>query len=208
MCRTSVVGSHRQQVLSSVDPLSFRLVRSDVSADRWHSRVDNTCLRVPADALHEDSGGDPGSGRPIFRADVAAVAAPVLLAGGLPAHAQLACDLRPSDTETDGVIHQQRELGLRLLLREPGAPDSLQRLLCRSPENTLRRASWVRSWGSLPLLILPEMPVPPRRLPLSLWHVVQTARREATTQLVWPGQPERLGREWQGCDVDHISRYR
>jgi hypothetical protein len=118
------------------------------------------------------------------------MAALVLLAGGLSAHAQAARDLRPSDTETDGLVHEQRQFGLRLLLHKPSAPDSLQRLLCRNPEITLCRASWLRSWDGLTPLILLGMPALRSRLTLPPWHVVQPARRDATIQVVRLGHPE------------------
>ena len=114
----------------------------------------------------------------------------VLLAGGLSAHAQLDCDLWPPDTETDGVVHEQCQLGLRLQLHEPGAPDSLQRLLCRGSGITLCRASWLRSWNGLAPLIVLDMPALLSRLTLPSWHVVQPARRDTAIQIVRLGHPE------------------
>jgi hypothetical protein len=101
------------------------------------------CLRVPADALHQDPGQVPESGRPNFWAGVVAMAALVVLAGTLPVHAKPAGDLRPSDAEADGMVHEERQLGLRLLLHDPDPPDSLQHLLRGHAGHTPRQAWWL-----------------------------------------------------------------
>jgi hypothetical protein len=111
------------------------------------------------------------------------MAALEVLAGGLPTHAQSACDLRPSDAEADGVLHERRQLGLRLLLHDPDARDSLQQLLRGHLGNTRRRACSLCLWG-LALLILLRLPRFRARLTLPPWHAVQRARPDATIQVV------------------------
>jgi hypothetical protein len=88
------------------------------------------------------------------------------------------------------VVHKQCQLGLRLPLHEPGAPDSLQRLLCGGPGITLCWASWLRSWNGLAPLIVLDMPALLSRLTLPSWHVVQPARRDTAIQIVRLGHPE------------------
>jgi hypothetical protein len=72
------------------------------------------------------------------------VAALIVLAGCLPGHAKLGGDLRPSDAEADGVVHQCRKLRLCLLLRNPGSPDPLQHLRTRHPGDRMCLARWFR----------------------------------------------------------------
>jgi hypothetical protein len=68
------------------------------------------------------------SGHAILVTGAITMTALVLLAGRLPGHAKLSSDLRPSDAQVDSVVDQHCEFRLCLLLRDPGAPDSLQHL--------------------------------------------------------------------------------
>lgn len=83
---------------------------------------------------------DPGSGHPILTAGAVAVATLVVLAGRLSGHAKPGGDLWPPDAQADGVIDQNREFRLRLLLRDPGARDLLQHLGWGHPGDSLRQA--------------------------------------------------------------------
>jgi hypothetical protein len=94
----------------------------------------------PADALHPGTLTKDESDHPIVTAGVVAVAALVMLAGRLSGHAKPGSDLRPSDAQADGVIDQNREFRLRLLLRNPGARDPLQHLGRGNPGDSLRQA--------------------------------------------------------------------
>jgi hypothetical protein len=61
------------------------------------------------------------------------VAALVLLARRLPAHAQPGGDLRPREAETDSVVDQHREFGLGLSLCNPRLFNPFQHLGGRHP---------------------------------------------------------------------------
>ena len=119
----------------------------------------NTCLRVPADALHRVSVG--GSGHAILTAGPVSVSALVVLAGCLPGHPKPGGDLRPSNAHADRLIDQRYEFGLRLVPAESGAFDPLQhpsgedsgeaggagpsdsaRAWCRRPDCTCLALGW------------------------------------------------------------------
>jgi hypothetical protein len=71
------------------------------------------------------------------------VAALVVLAGRLPAHAELGGDLRPSDAQVYGLVDQRSEFRLGLLLCDSGVPDLLKHL--GSGRNIPRgQARWLR----------------------------------------------------------------
>jgi hypothetical protein len=73
------------------------------------------------------------------------------------------------------VVDEQRQLGLRLLMYDPDAPDSPQHLLRGHPGNVLRRVWWLRCWG-LTSLILLRPPGFRTGLTLPPWHVLQRVR--------------------------------
>jgi hypothetical protein len=81
------------------------------------------------------------------------------------------------------MIHEQRQLGLRLLMYDPDASDVLQHLVRGHPGNMLRRAWWPCRWGMAPLIPL-RLPGLRTRLTLPPWHALQPARRDATVQAV------------------------
>ncbi len=100
------------------------LVSARLGERQYSSRHDNGRSRVPVDALH--------IGRWAMRRgpDVCHpwVSALVLLASGLPRHAQLRSDLRPADALADGSLDEDRQFFLGFVSLDPRLPDSLKQL--------------------------------------------------------------------------------
>jgi hypothetical protein len=85
-----------QHPLSAAACREFPLARWPMRGTGDHSGFGNTCLRVPADALHRVLIGIM-SGDAILTAGAVAMSALVVLAGRLPADTQALGNVRPSD---------------------------------------------------------------------------------------------------------------
>jgi hypothetical protein len=71
-------------------------------------------------------------------AGIVAVAALVVLACRLPAHAEPIRDLRPADAQADSVVDEHGQFTLRFLLCNVDTSDPLQDLSGGHPGNSLR----------------------------------------------------------------------
>lgn len=105
------------------------------------SESDNSCCRVPPDALHTHLRACPPS---LHGCLSGAMAAPVSLACSLSGDTKLCGDLRPADPEVDGTAHDGVKLGLCRVARRPGALDPVKDRCRRSRRRPLRRARGVQ----------------------------------------------------------------
>jgi hypothetical protein len=110
------------------------------------------------------------SGHPMLVAAAAAMPTQVVLAGRLPGHPKPGSDIRPPNAHAYRLIHQHRELRLRLLPGQPGALDPLQHLGWRQPGSPLGPCRF-----GCRLVLLLRLHTPDSRLALGSAHVIQHA---------------------------------
>jgi hypothetical protein len=106
------------------------------------SASDNSCCRVPPDALHAHLRACPPS---LHGCLSGAMAALVSLACSLSGNTKLCGDLRRADPEVDGTVHDGVKLGLCRVARRQGALEPVKDLSRRSLGRPLRRAHGVHS---------------------------------------------------------------
>jgi hypothetical protein len=123
------------------------------------------------------------SGRSIPTAGIIAVAALVVLACRLPAHAEPVRNLRPADAQADRVIDEHGQLSLRFLMRHPDTSYPLYDL------GKARQVAFTPAQQSSPLA---QRPYDLRHACLSTW----------LNGGVYPTQVA----EWAGRSVDVLLR--